>query len=146
MPGQGLHGSVALPCRAGSCSGPMHREYHGRKAREMRAGEAANKNGHGPREEVWPKGRVALSCAESRIVGVTTSLFDLYKIGVGPSSSHTIHPTESVMSARRMSGSTLNSRTRCARTGVRTSDSGNVSLTRTRISSLITPNASRDSC
>ena len=70
----------------------MHREYHGRKAREMRAGEAANKNGHGPREEVWPKGRVALSCAESRIVGVTTSLFDLYKIGVGPSSSHTVGP------------------------------------------------------
>src|SRR3954453_9769606 len=34
----------------------------------------------------------ALSGRQATIVCVTTSLFDLYKIGVGPSSSHTMGP------------------------------------------------------
>jgi L-serine dehydratase len=34
----------------------------------------------------------AMSRQRNRILGVTTSLFDLYKIGVGPSSSHTMGP------------------------------------------------------
>jgi len=44
-----------------------------------------------------------------------------------------IHPECSSTFARRMLGSTSNSRTMRARTGVRTRDSGNVSLTRTVI-------------
>ena len=52
-----------------------------------------------------------------------------------PSSSQTIHPRCSSTSARRMLGSTSNWRTSVARTARRTSDSGNVSFTRTWLTS-----------
>ena len=51
------------------------------------------------------------------ISSVTTSLFDLYKIGVGPSSSHTMGPMRAACRFARELGVTRPARPRCARAG-----------------------------
>src|SRR6202789_3710923 len=58
--------------------------------------------------EAKPSGRVPLfriRCAKTRISCVTTSLVDLYKIGVGPSSSHTMGPMRAACRFARELGS-----------------------------------------